>query len=124
VSLTTTVAALAAAALATSGPTVTITAPGHTPTIKTRWNYRVTVMLDGRPAAARITEQIVDPVGGVHAVQRGTSTKNITNLAIKGSYKDFIIWPAESRGIPLTFRVKITAGGKTKVDDYNVVPKG
>lgn len=117
-----TAAALAAAGLAgaATAPKVTIEAPGHTPKIKAHWNYSVAVSEGGKPVSARLTEQIVDPIGGVHAVQVGPTTKDVTNLAIKGVYRDYIIWPADSRGIPLTFRVTVKVGKVTKVVNYLV----
>jgi hypothetical protein len=100
--LASTAAALAVASLAGAGtaPKVTVTAPGHTPKIKVHWNYTVSISQGGKPVAAKLTEQIVDPIGGVHAVQVGPTTKDITNLPVKGLYRDYIIWPAGSRGIP------------------------
>jgi hypothetical protein len=112
------------ALLTGAGPTVTVRAPGHSPAVKKRWPYSVSVAVGGRPVAARLTEQIVDPIGGIHPVQFGTSTKNITNWPFRGTFRDFIIWPASSRGIPLTLRIIVRAGGHTKIDNYHVIPKG
>jgi len=112
--------ALAAAA---PGPSVSLSAPGHTPKVKTHWNYTVTVKSGGKPASARITAQIVDPIGGVHPVEFGLSTKNIVNWPFKGSFHDFVIWPAESRGIPLTFRLTLRVGNSKKVIAYHVTPR-
>jgi hypothetical protein len=123
--LSTTTALLAASGslLVGAGPKVALTAPGHTPTIGSRWDYTLTVTSAGRPVAATLTEQIVDPIGGVHPVQFGTSTKNITNWRIRGSFRDFIRWPADARGIPLTFRVIVRVGDARTVDNYVVVPR-
>ena len=116
--------AVGASVLVGAAPKVVLTAPGHTPTIGKHWNYTVSVTENGRPAAARISEQIVDPIGGVHPVQFGTSTKNITNWPVKGTFRDFIVWPADSRGIPLTFRVIVRVGAGKKTDSYTVTPRG
>ena len=116
--------ALTGSVLVATPPRVVVTAPGHTPRIGIHWDYTVAVSEDGRPVAARITEQIVDPIGGVHPVQFGTSTKNITNWPIKGTLRDFILWPADSRGIPLTFRVTVRVGAERKIDNYAVTPRG
>ena len=120
--------AAAAAALVAAGltgaatPKVVVSAPGHTAKIKTHWNYSVSVSEQGKPVAAKLTEQIVDPIGGVHLVQEGPSTKNILNLPIKGVYRDYIIWPAASRGIPLTLRITVQVGKAKKVVNYPVTP--
>ena len=101
---------------------VTLHAPGHSPKIKTHWNYSVTVTKGGKPAAATITAQIVDPIGGVHIVQFGNTTKNIKAFPFSGTFRDFVIWPADSRGIPLTFRLTIKSGPTKKVIGYRVTP--
>jgi hypothetical protein len=102
---------------------VSLSAPGHTPRINTHWNYTVRVTQSGKPVAAKISEQIVDPVGGMHPVQFGKNTKNITNIPIKGVFSDYIVWPASSRGIPLKLRVVVRVGGTSKIVTYAVTPR-
>jgi len=116
--------ALGASLLVGAAPRVVLTAPGHTPTIGTHWNYTVAVTENGRPVAARISAEILDPIGDVHPVKFGTTTKNITNWPIKGTFRDFIAWPADSRGIPLTFRVIVRVGAVKRTDSYTVTPRG
>jgi hypothetical protein len=118
-------AAAGVLALAGSGTvTVTLTAPGHTPKINVHWPYSVSVTRAGRPAAATVTAQIVDPIGGVHPVQFGKSTKYIVNWPFRGTFNDFLIWPPNSAvGLPLTFRLTVRAGGETKVITYRVTPQ-
>jgi hypothetical protein len=123
-SATTALLAATGSMLVAAPPKVAITGPGHTPVIRTHWDYSVTVTDAGKPVGATITEQIIDPIGGVHPVQFGTSTKNITNWPIKGSFHDFIIWPADSRGVPLTLRVTVHVGASKVVAAYDVTPKG
>jgi len=118
-----TFAAAGAALALASAPTVTLTAAGHAPKTGTHWPYSVSVRTGGKPAAARITAQIVDPIGGVHAVDFGLTTKPVRNWAFKGTFHDFVIWPADSRGIPLTFRLTVTSGGTKKVIAYHVTPR-
>jgi len=123
--LVTHVAGIAAAGglLATaSAPTVTLSAPGHSPKTKTHWNYSVTVTRGGKPVPATITAQIVDPLGQAHIVQFGNTTKNIKAFPFKGTFRDFVIWPAASRGIPLTFRLTVVSGPTKKVIGYHVTP--
>ena len=54
---------------------VTVSAPGHTPKIKVHWNYTLEVTRDGKPVAAKLSEAIVDPIGGVHPVQFGRTRR-------------------------------------------------
>jgi hypothetical protein len=123
-SATTALIAVSGSLLASGTPRVAINAPGHAPTVGKHWNYTVTVTEGGTQVAAAITEQIVDPIGGVHPVQFGTSKKNITNWRISGIFKDFIIWPADSRGVPLTLRVTVKVGSAKAVSSYPVTPVG
>ena len=102
---------------------VTLSAPGHSPKIKTHWAYSVTVTRGGKPARATITAQIVDPIGGVHPVKFGLTTRNIKAFPFTGTFRDFVIWPAESRGIPLTFRLRVKSGTTTRVVNYRVLPR-
>ncbi len=100
----------------------TLSAPGHTPKINTRWYYVVHATRGGKPVAARLTAQIVDPIGGRHPVEFGANTKTITNWPFKGVFRDYIIWPPSSRGIPLKLRLVVRSGGSTKVIIYAVTP--
>jgi hypothetical protein len=109
--------------LATSAPVkVALVAPGHSPKTNAHWNYSVTVERAGKPAAATITAQIVDPIGGTHLVQFGLTTKYVKAFPFTGTFRDFVIWPPESRGIPLTFRLTVKSGPATKVIAYHVTP--
>lgn len=119
------IAATAAAALAIAGPAqVSVTGPGHTPRINTHWNYVVRFTVGGKPAAGKLTEQIVDPIGGKHVVEFGKSTKKILRWPFTGTFRDFLVFPASSRGIPLTFRVTVVGGGRTHVVNYPITPRG
>ena len=115
--------ALAAGLLGASAVKVTVTGPGHTPKINTHWNYVVRATKGGKPVAGKLTEQIQDPIGGLHPVQFGVSTKNITSWPFKGTFRDFIIWPASSRGIPLKLRVTVVVGTAKTVTSYAVTPR-
>jgi hypothetical protein len=115
-------AALAAAALVASPVRATLAAPGHTPKVNTKWRYTLRVTQGGKPVSARLTAQIVDPIGGVHTVQFGSTTRDIKNFPIKGVFRDYVIWPRSSDGIPLTLRFLIRAGGKTTTLKYHVTP--
>src|SRR5438105_8634912 len=94
---------------------VTLIAAGHAPKTGTHWPYSVSVQSGGKPAAARLTVEIVDPIGGAHPVDFGLTTKPVKNWAFKGTFHDFVIWPGSSRGIPLTLRLTVTSGGAKKV---------
>jgi hypothetical protein len=117
--------ALSVGSLAAAAPlTATLTAPTHAPKIKTRWYYTVHATQAGKPAAGKLTAQIVDPIGGSHPVQFGSSTKNITNWPFTGRFRDFIIWPSSSRGIPLKLRVVVKLGSAKRTLTFAVTPRG
>jgi hypothetical protein len=115
-------AALATTALAVVPIKATLTAPGHAPKVNTKWRYTLRVTAGGHPVSARITAQIVDPIGGAHAVNLGSTKKPITNYPIRGVFRDYIIWPSDSRDIPLTLRFLVRSGGKKTTLKYRVVP--
>jgi hypothetical protein len=114
-------AAVATATLASGAVRATLSAPTHQPKAKTKWYYVVRVTDGGKAAAARITAQIVDPIGGVHPVNLRSTTKAIKNYPITGTFRDYIIWPSDSRGIRLTLRITVRAGGTKKIVEYWVV---
>ena len=116
-------AALFATVVVASPLKVTLTAPSHTPKINTHWNYVLRATKNGKPVKARLTAQIVDPIGGTHYVQRGPTTQILKNWPFTGVYRDYVIWPPESRGIPLTLRLTVVAGSARKVINYHVVPR-
>jgi hypothetical protein len=117
-------AILTGSLLAAAPLTATLTAPTHTPKIKTRWYYIVRATQASKPAAGKLTAQIVDPIGSSHPVQFGSSTKNLTNWPFTGRFRDFIIWPSSSRGIPLKLRVVVKVGSVKRVLTYPVTPRG
>jgi hypothetical protein len=116
-------AAVAVASALAAAPAVTLTAAGHSPKAGTRWVYSVKAETRGKPAAAKLTVQIVDPIGGVHPVDYGTTTKPVRNWPFTGTFRDFVVWPRSSRGIPVTFRLTVTVGGAKKVIAYRVTPR-
>lgn len=114
---------VAATALVASPFKATLHAPSHSPRINKHWNYVVRATKNGKPAKARLTVQIVDPLGGAHYVQRGPTTQNLKNWRFTGVYRDYVIWPSDSRGIPLTLKVTVVDGSARKVITYHVVPR-
>jgi hypothetical protein len=97
---------------------------GHTPPINTRWPYTVKVTdAKGKPLAARITAVVIDPIAQVHPVEFFANKKTVTNYPIKGTFRDAIIWPPESGGYKLTFRVTVRVGTAKKVLTYILTPQ-
>ena len=116
---------VAVAALALQGATfkATFTGGGHAPVINTRWSYSVKVTdAKGKPLAARITAVVIDPIGGVHPVEFFANKKTVTNYPIRGTFKDAIIWPIESKDFALTFKMTVRVGTAKKVLTYLLTP--
>ena len=117
------VVAVAALALQGAAFKATFVGGGHTPVINTRWPYTIKVTdAKGKPLAARITAVVVDPIGGVHPVEFFANKKTVTNYAIKGTFKDAIIWPPEANGYAVTFKVTVRIGAAKKVLTYVLTP--
>jgi hypothetical protein len=121
---------MAVLAAALAALTVTFTAPGgHAPrigksdTVGPKWWYTVRATEAGKLVHGKLTIQIVDPLGTVHAVQVGETTKPITNLPFPGVYRDYMIFPPESRGVPLRIRVTVVAGTQRRRLVYLVTPR-
>ena len=106
-----------------SGVKATLTAQTHTPKVKTKWYYSVRVTNGGKPAAARLTAQILDPIGGVNPVDYDATKKPITNFPFKGTFRDYIIWPADAKGFTLTLRLTVKTATAKKVLKYSVTPR-
>jgi hypothetical protein len=101
-----------------------LSAPTHRPRVGPKWWYVVrAVDLQGRPLRARLTVQVVDPLGTAHTAEVGTSTKKLSNFPFTGRYRDFTVWPAASRGYRLTLRVVVRAGGSSRTLTYWVRPR-
>jgi hypothetical protein len=115
--------ALAAGALAAAPFKATLQAPGHAPKIRTKWWYTVRATKGAKPAAGRITVQIVDPLGEAHAVDYDGTKKPIVNRPFAGTFRDYVIWPADSREVMLKLRVTVRVGATKKVLQYGVTPR-
>jgi len=92
-----------------------VVTPTQTPKANVSWPYVVRVTsLRGKPIKATITVQVVDPLQQAHPVEYDRTTRKLVNWPINGVFRDDVIWPADSRGFPLTFRVIVTAKGGTR----------
>ena len=115
--------ALAPVAGATPGLRASLSVPGHTPKVNAKWFYTVRATRGGKPARATITSQIVDPVGGVHAVEFGDTHRFVTKRPFTGVFRDFVRIPPEARGVKLTFRVIVKAGAAKRTLTYWIQAK-
>lgn len=110
--------ALAPAATALVPFKATLKAPAANPQVDVKWWYSIKATdLKRRPIRATLTGKVIDPFGGVHPLDYGPSEPEvpITNRPFRGTFRDYITFPPESRGFVLTLRwtVKAKIGGKT-----------
>jgi hypothetical protein len=102
---------------------VTLAGLTHTPKVKVRNYYTVRATVAGKPASARLTEVMVDPLGGKHPITYGTTSKPIASWRFKGSFRDFLVFPGSGRGVTLTFRVTVVVGKTKRTIDFKVTPR-
>jgi hypothetical protein len=117
------VLAFAAPAHAAAPVRMTLDGGSATPRVGAVWRYAVHATRAGKPVAGRITVQIVDPVGGVHPVDYANTKHPIANRRFVGVFRDFVRWPAETRGIPLKLRVTLHVLGVRRVLEVRVTPR-
>jgi hypothetical protein len=94
-------------------------APTHTPRAGRPWIYAIHVTdRRGRPIRARVRMRVL--FAGVPAGQ----VDNGKTFAFLGTWREPrtapVIWPARSRGHPLTFEALVSARGRTKRLDYTI----
>ena len=111
---------LPTAAGAASAFKVTFTASKHTPRVNEKWIWSIKVTtLGGTLLPARISAVVIDPIGGVHPVEYGCCKKKfVTNVPIKGTFRDFVQFPFAAKGYRVTFKVTVKAARGTKAVTY------
>ena len=99
---------------------VTFTASKHTPRVNEKWIWSIKVTtLAGKLLPARISAVVVDPIGGVHPVEYGCCVKKfVTNVPIKGRFRDFVQYPLAAKGYRITFKVTVKTARGTKAVTY------
>jgi len=99
---------------------VVFTATKHTPKVNERWPWSVKVTTTaGKPLAARISAVVIDPIGGAHPVAYDCcARKFITNVKIKGTFRDVVRYPLSAKGYRITFKVTVKTALGTKAVTY------
>jgi hypothetical protein len=112
------------ATASTGAVRATLVAPTHTPKVNATWRYTVKVTdRGGHRLSGKLTVQIVDPIGTVHAVQYDDTKQDITRMPFDGTFRDYVQFPPDGRGFRLTFRV-IARTSKGMVSlTYPVTPR-
>jgi hypothetical protein len=112
---------------AATGIKATLKAPAAQPKVQVKWPYSIKVTnLQGKAMRATLTAVVIDPLGTPHPIDYGPTgypnpgpPKPIKNWPVKGTFRDYIIFPPDSRlasqfgGLTLRWTVKAKIGGKT-----------
>jgi hypothetical protein len=116
--------ALAGAAGAAPSFKATLTASTHTPKVNSNWFYVLSVTdAKGKLVKASVTAQLVDPFGGVHAVEFGCCKATLAKHSFTGVFGDYVKFPPEAQGVKLVFRLTVTALGARRVVTYWIKPR-
>jgi hypothetical protein len=109
------------------GIQATLKAPSTQPKVNVKWPYSIKVTdLNGTAISAKLTAVVIDPLGTVHPMDYGPTgppnpgpRKPITNWPLKGTFRDYLIFPPDARlantlgGLTLRWTVKAKIAGKT-----------
>lgn len=91
---------------------ITLTATTHRPKAGAPWPITIrAVGPDGRPLRAEVRYQYL--FGGAVVARR-------SHYRFRGVFHDTFTWPAQSLGVPLTFRAIVTTPLGTRNLDYKV----
>ena len=99
---------------------IAFTASKHTPKVNERWPWSIRVTTPaGKLLPATISVVVVDPIGSVHPVEFGCcKNKFITNVKIKGTFRDWVQYPLAAKGYRITFKVTVKTALGTKAVTY------
>jgi hypothetical protein len=116
--------AIVSSAGAAPGFKATLKAPAANPKVNVKWYYSIRVTdLKGKPISATVTAQIRDPFGGLHPVDYGPTQKPIVNFPFRGTFRDYITFTPESKGLQLTILWTVKAKGGKRILTRKVVAK-
>jgi hypothetical protein len=105
---------------------VTVAIKGATarPKANANWSYSVTARdSTGKKVSGKLTVQIVDPLGNAHAVTYDNTKKPVRNFPFHGTFHDFLQFPKDSIGFPLTVRAKVTSAQGKGTASFGVKPR-
>jgi hypothetical protein len=99
---------------------------GQTPRPKanTNWRYGVKATNSaGKTVSGKLTVEIVDPLGNAHAVTYDNTKKPVKNFPFHGTFHDYLQFPKDAVGYPLTVRAKVTSARGSGTGSFGVKPK-
>ena len=77
----------------------------------------------GKHVSGKLTVQIVDPLGNAHAVTYDNTKRPIKNFPFHGTFHDYLAFPKDAVGYPLTVRAKVASAQGNGTATFRVTPK-
>jgi hypothetical protein len=97
--------------------------PAH-PKASVNLPYSVTATdSSGKRVSGKLTVQIVDPLGNAHAVTYDNTKRPIKNFPFHGAFHDYLAFPKDAVGYPLTVRAKVTSAQGDGTATFRATPK-
>jgi hypothetical protein len=107
-------------------PKVTVVLTGLPAHPKAGVNIRYSVTATdsaGKRVPGKLTVQIVDPLGNAHAVTYDNTKRPIKNFPFHGTFHDYLQFPKDAVGYPLTVRAKVTSSQGNGTATFRATPK-
>jgi hypothetical protein len=108
---------LAATASATAAVRVQVSGSSPRPSVGDRWTLTVKARKDGRTAAGRVRVDVIMDGKVVRTLVNGAPLRG-------GRWSITQKWPGISKGLTMTFRATVSAGGQRGVGSYTVRVRG
>lgn len=94
------------------------------PKANAKWPYSVTATGSaGKTVGGKLTVQVVDPVGNAHTVTYDNTKKPVKNFPFHGVFRDYLQFPAQSIGFPLTVKATVKSAHGSGTGTFGVKPK-
>lgn len=110
-------ALLVTSAAATAAVRVTVSGTSPRPSVGDRWTLTVKARKDGKAAAGRVRVDVIMDGKVVRTVANGEPLR-------RGRWTITQKWPGIAKGLTMTFRATVTAGGQRGVGSYTVKVRG
>lgn len=103
---------------------VVLRGPTAHPKATAKWPYSVSALNSaGKKVSGKLTVQLVDPLGNAHSVTYANTGKPVKNFPFHGTFRDYLQFPKNSVGFPLTVRAKVTSPQGQGTATFGVKPR-
>jgi hypothetical protein len=108
---------LVATAPASAAVRVKVSGTSPQPSVGDRWTLTVNAKKDGAPAKGRVRVDVIMRGKVVRTIANGASLRG-------GRWRITQKWPGIAKGLTMTFRATVSAGGQRGVGSYTVKVRG